>query len=337
MKSPFGRPDSAGSFLPQDYVAGKAERRATLTLLAIFTVVMVAIVSAFMVTSQQWTEVRRQQRLIDASYAEEQVKIAQLRELEEQRASLVDKAEITTALIDRVPRSVLLAEIVTRMPARVTLLEVNLESRRIRATIPTPTNNPAQGRAGGSVRSLRGGATTGRGGRGQPEAPARPRIEPPRFESTLTLVGVASANNDIADFLQELKRCPLLEEVDLQYIQATVIDTADRRKFEIHARLRPDADATLVAMAQPTRLNGMPTPAEMRDMVGGGAGTTVPAPPAGGGASPGTGTAPGTGPAPVQAQAPGSSGTPTSPAEPDKPGAVADVPESPASSGGGER
>ncbi|MCA9289206.1 MAG: PilN domain-containing protein, partial [Phycisphaerales bacterium] len=227
-----------------------------------------------------------------------------------------------------VPRSVLLAEIVTRMPARVTLLEVNLESRRIRATIPPPTNNPAQGRSGGSVRSLRGGATAGRGGRGQPEAPARPRIEPPRFESTLTLVGVASANNDIADFLQELKRCPLLEEVDLQYIQATVIDTTERRKFEIHARLRPDADATLVAMAQPTRLNGLPTPAEMRDMVGG-AGGVAPTPPTGGIPTPA--------PAPAQAQGPGAAESEGAPDQGNKPASVPDVPESPAAPGGGMR
>lgn len=253
MKSPFKRPDSGGSFLPHDYVAGKAERRATLTLLVIFTVVMVAIISAFMVTSQQWNEVRRQQRLIDTSYAEEQVKIQQLRELELQRAELVDKAEVTTALIDRVPRSVLLAEIVTRMPGRVTLLQFTLESKRIRASVPPPTAAPAQGRGAG-VRSIAAG---GRGAaRGQTATNDRPKVEPPRFESTLTLVGVATVNNDIADFLQALKACPLLEQADLQFIQATVIDDIERRKFEIRARIRPDADASLVARAQPAILRG---------------------------------------------------------------------------------
>lgn len=274
MKSPFSRPDTGGSFLPRDYVAGKAERRATLTLLVIFTVVMVAIVSAFMVTSQQWNEVRRQQRLIDASYAEEQVKIQQLRALEEQRAELVDKAEVTTALIDRVPRSVLLAEIVTRMPGRVTLLEVVLESKRIRAATPPPAPGAGQGRAGG-VRSISTTARTNpqnaaaRGPRGTttPAEPARPKVEPPRFESSLTLIGVATVNNDVADFLQALKACPLLEQVDLQFIQSTVMDGLERRKFEIRARIRPDADASLVATAQPGRLRGMPTPAEMAAML----------------------------------------------------------------------
>ena len=173
MRSPFTRPDTGGSFLPRDYVAGKAERRATRTLLVIFTVVMVAIVSAFMVTSQQWNDVRRQQRLIDASYAEEQVKIQQLRSLEEQRAALVDKAEVTTALIDRVPRSVLLAEIVTRMPGQVTLLDVVLESKRIRAS--SRRRRPARpGRTGaGCARSPRRRGQT-------PEPGPRPRGTTPR-------------------------------------------------------------------------------------------------------------------------------------------------------------
>ncbi|MCC6833271.1 MAG: PilN domain-containing protein [Thermoleophilia bacterium] len=286
MKSPFSRPETGGSFLPRDYVAGKTERRTTLTLLVIFTVVMVAIVSAFMVTSQQWNDVRRQQRLIDASYAEEQVKIQQLRELEEQRAELVDKAEVTTALIDRVPRSVLLAEIVTRMPGRVTLLELNLESKRIRAATPPPAAGGAQGRAGG-VRSISStartnpqNASTARGGRGAAAAaePARPKVEPPRFESTLTLIGVATVNNDIADFYAALKECPLLEQVDLQFIQATVIDDVDRRKFEIHARIRPDADATLVAGAMPGRVQGLPTAEEIAAMLeGDGAAESEPA------------------------------------------------------------
>lgn len=274
MRSPFTRPDTGGSFLPRDYVAGKAERRATLTLLVIFTVVMVAIVSAFMVTSQQWNDVRRQQRLIDASYAEEQVKIQQLRSLEEQRAALVDKAEVTTALIDRVPRSVLLAEIVTRMPGRVTLLDVVLESKRIRASVPPPPTGGAQGRTGAGVRSITPATRTNpqnqaRGGaRGTtPAAPERPRVEPPRYESTLRLVGVATANNDVADFLAALKLCPLLEQADIQYIQTTTMDNIERRKFEIHARLRPDADATLVARARPSRLIGLPTAAEMSAML----------------------------------------------------------------------
>lgn len=246
-----------------------------MTLLVVFTVVMVGIVSAFMVTSQQWNEVRRQQRVIDASYAEEQVKLTQLRQLEEQRAELVDKAEVTTALIDRVPRSVLMAELVTRMPSRVTLLELDLVSKRIRATTPPVPTGGAQGRASGGVRSISGstrtaapqrGATRGRPGAQPAAAEARPRVEPPRFESTLTLVGVATVNNDIADYLSALKDCPLLQNVELSFIQTTVIDSVERRKFEIQARLRADADATLVALAQPAHLVGLPTPGEIGSM-----------------------------------------------------------------------
>lgn len=335
MKSPFSRPDTGGSFLPRDYVAGKAERRATLTLLVIFTVVMVAIVSAFMVTSQQWNEVRRQQRMIDASYAEEQVKIQQLRELEQQRAELVDKAEVTTALIDRVPRSVLLAEIVTRMPGRVTLLEVRLESKRIHAATPPPAAGGAQGRAAG-VRSISTTARTNpqnapsRGRGGAAEAPARPKVEPPRFESSLTLIGVATVNNDVADFLAALKLCPLLEQADLHHIQVTIIDDIERRKFEIRARIRPDADATLVALAQPSRLQGVPTAAEMAAMLAAQEASLRAAPP-----SPESQPAPETTPVAGATDEPQASAS--DPESPDVGPSLTDVPESTAGAapGGG--
>src|SRR6185436_1057254 len=131
MWKPFVKADQQGSsFLPQDYVARKAEMRANLICLGLFGVVMFCVVAAFFVTNRQWLQVRRNQQAITTQYTQEAIKIEQLKQLEKQKNEMMEKAEITTALIEHVPRSILLAELITRMPDDITLLELTLVSKR---------------------------------------------------------------------------------------------------------------------------------------------------------------------------------------------------------------
>ena len=140
--------DDERSFLPEAFVAQRAENRASIITLVLFAVVMFAVVGAFMMTNERWASVRARQSSVGEAYAAEAVKIEQLKSLEDQRAQLVDKAEITTALLERVPRSVLMAELTTRLPGTVTLTLVELEGKRIKTAPPDPKKK------GGQVRSL---------------------------------------------------------------------------------------------------------------------------------------------------------------------------------------
>lgn len=226
-----------GSFLPTDYVASKQEHRSNFMALVLFSIVIFSVVSAFMFTNRQWTSVRQEQKKIDAAYESETRKIDQLKEIEQRREKLLDKAEITTALIDKVPRSVLLAELVTGMPRDVTLEELELTSKRIRPPKPDAADK--------KVKSL-----TSKKGSGKKDEPEKPRVLAPRFEFTLTITGVAGDNNAVADYLQALKECTLLEDVELRFIAATHLDEMTLRKFEIEARIRPEADATSLAKVE---------------------------------------------------------------------------------------
>lgn len=241
MWKPFVRPDQQGaSFLPQDYVARKAEMRANLICLALFGVVMFCVIAAFFVTNRQWLQVRRSQNTITTQYTQEAIKIEQLKKLEKQKSEMMEKAEITTALIERVPRSILMAELITRMPDDITLLELTLTSKRIKDA-PPPKDTKA---AAPQVKTL--SATTGKpaaAAKKPTEPPPPEKIAPPRFEYTLKMVGVARMNNNIADYIQSLKDCGLLDNTDLKYIKEITIEKLDLRKFEIEATIRKDADA----------------------------------------------------------------------------------------------
>ncbi len=228
-----------GSFLPAEYVKNKSQTRANFVALLLFTIVMAGVIGVFVVNHQRWREVSAQAKLISTQFSEEAEKIEQLKGLETQRADLLDRAEVVTALIDRVPRSVMMAEIVRGMPDGMTLTVVDLEGERVKP--PAPKVDPKANK--GKTKSLSAKST----GKDKEEALAPEKVLPPKFRHTLTIEGLADQNEKITDFLANLKASPLFVEVELPLIAATIVDQVEWRKFKITMRLREDADARQVA------------------------------------------------------------------------------------------
>ncbi|MDX2016829.1 MAG: PilN domain-containing protein [Planctomycetota bacterium] len=229
----------SGGFLPQDYVEKKAEVRASLLGGIMFLLVMGGVAGAYLVTTGRWSEIRSQQSVIDEAYEAEAKKIDQLKALEAQRTTMLEKAEIVTSLIEPVPRSVLLAELMLRMPSGVSLLDFELKGKRVDPPAPPP---PTTGTKSLSGSQPRGAVTPTSGGKDGKAEPPKPKVQAPRFDVKVKITGVAKAQGEIADYLAALNSCDLLEKVELLYIQDTIIKDVDLRKFEIEAMIRPGAD-----------------------------------------------------------------------------------------------
>jgi Tfp pilus assembly protein PilN len=230
MRTILKQNSSSASFLPADYLDRKRERRANLFCLSLFLIVIFGVVAAFFVTNRRWEEVREHQQTINVRYAQAAKDIEQLKQLEAQKSEMLGKAELTAALIEKAPRSVVIAEIINRLPDKAALLQLELKSDRPRtraAPAPTP-------QAGGQSLTNRAG---------QQQQPAAPRFEVPRVITGLSIVGVANTHNDVASFVNALQNCGLLERVDLRYSELTTIDKQELNRFLIQTRLRPDADA----------------------------------------------------------------------------------------------
>jgi len=242
MRNPFVQVKAGtGSFLPEDYITRKAELRASIISLTLFGVVMFCVVAAFFVTNREWLTVRAEQEAVNVMYTQEAQKIEQLKQMEAQRAQMLEKAEITTVLLEKVPRSVLLAELVTRMPEHAALLELRLESKRVEEKPPPKKVQPHE-RTPTKIKSLSDAGK--KPGKSAPApAPEPVKVRPPKFEYRLVAVGVAKENNDVADYLEKLRGCALLSGVELTYIEKTIINDQEFRKFELHAALRQDVDA----------------------------------------------------------------------------------------------
>jgi hypothetical protein len=240
------------SFLPEDYVSKRAAARANFVVLFLFVVVMFCVVGAFFVTNRRWESIRVEQQSINIQYTQEAKRIEQLKALEDQRGAMMEKAEITTALIERVPRSVLLAELITKMPEDLTLMEIVLKSKRIEPE----KEKPAKPGAAGQIKTLSPAGKAGAAKSGAKAVKAEDKkkaeedkaaVSAPKFEFTLTITGVGRDNKAITDYFSSLKTSPLFKKIDLPYIKETVISESEYRKFEIVAVLDPSADARAVA------------------------------------------------------------------------------------------
>lgn len=264
-----------GGFLPEDYVQRKAEGRANIIGLTLFCAVMGTVVAAFFVTNRNWKSVHEEREAIAVQYTAAEPEIELLIKLEEQKEQMLQKAEIVTALIEPVPRSILMAELVTRMPEEMTLLTVELKGRRVAEASTTKVSDSQQRRT--SVRGRKAGSLGGTKTGAAADQVEAASILPPRYEYTLTLTGVTADNSEIADYLDGLKLSPLLRRVELHYAESQKIKDLELRKFQISAEIDPRADAR--GIEPPTSPEALATdsepPAEATDEDGQGEETLV--------------------------------------------------------------
>lgn len=235
MKSPGG---PRNSFLPEDYVAGKMETRANILVLTLFAIVLGSVLGAFVVTNRSVSALNARKGRVNEAIRLAGQKIDQVKALENQRAQMMDKAEITSALIERVPRWAVVGEIALRAPKEMRLDTLQIKSTRVDPPkAPAPAITPQT-----TVKSLTAKVT------GKPAKEAdRPKPQAPRFKYALTIEGSAEHNNDVADFLGGLKQSPTLESVEMAFIREAKIGETVVRQFQITAKVRSDVDSEMLS------------------------------------------------------------------------------------------
>jgi Tfp pilus assembly protein PilN len=226
---------SNASFLPEDYLARKAERRTNIISLSLFGVVMVAVVGAFFVTNRSARVAMEQQAAINGQYQLAAVQIEELTQLEQQKTEMLNKAELAAALVERVPRSILLADLINRMPDRLSLLDFELKSEKVKPpakAAPSKTDSTGRLKAGSPERA-----------KTKAEASDEPtKIEPQRFKVTISMVGVAPTDLEVSKYMAELNAYSLLRDVSLEYSEQKDIEGRSMRQFKINMSLDPAGD-----------------------------------------------------------------------------------------------
>ncbi len=231
---------STTSFLPEDYLDQKAERRTNMISLSLFGIVMISVFAAFLVTNRQWSHVRKARASINVQYEDAATQIKRLNELELQRDQMLNKARLAAALVERVPRSILLAELINRMPPRMGLLKFVLSSDRIKVAAPKATRKrhgrlkrPIKGRTREQIAREQGGQVA--------------KVNVPRYRVSITLVGVAPTDVEVSRYIASLNAHPLLQNVILKYSQERQVEDSRMRQFEIQMKLNDKLDVRDVA------------------------------------------------------------------------------------------
>ncbi len=235
------------SFLPDEYIRRRADRRNAAVSLLLFCVVMAGVVGAFVVTNRQWISVRAEQAQVAADFKSESEKIKQLELLEDQRAEMIERAVVATSVLERVPRSILFAEIINRLPERTAITDITMTSRRINdrtagrpGAAPTPASMQAGRTSSGQAAKTAGGQRQGSAA-GKAAATREPE-RPPQIEFTLVIQGLAVSDAHVADFQTALRSVDLLSSVELIESRDSVVNEVTLKDFRIEARILPGAD-----------------------------------------------------------------------------------------------
>ena len=221
------------SFLPDDYLERKARRRTNAICAVLFCVVISAIGAAFTVTEKSMREIEQQYAAVQQQYADAAKRIEQVQQMQEKQRTMAHQAELTASLLEKVPRSFILAEITNGMPGGVSLLDFQLEARVI--------TNPAAA-APKTAFEVRKAEVSG--APGAAPVSAQPRM----YNVNMRTTGVALTDVQVAQFIAKLNRSTLLRDVNLLFTEEHTPVARDGsrdgqklRKFQIEMTLDPNA------------------------------------------------------------------------------------------------
>ena len=219
---------STMNLLPEDYIAGRLQRRANIICLGLFVAVMGGVVIAVLVSDRSLRATETYGREVAREYEEAARLIEQLEELEREKRRLRDKAMATASLMERVPRSTLLAMFTNALPRHASLLKVDLRTQQ------------AKGEA--AKRAKRGKTKFAK-------AKAGRTVKTSLTVVKIVVTGIAPTDVEVAKFISELSANPLAGAVDLVYSQETDIkskgagDDVIMREFQVNVELAPEVDA----------------------------------------------------------------------------------------------
>jgi Tfp pilus assembly protein PilN len=223
------------SFLPDDYLERKAQRRSNALCAGLFLVVMLAMGSAFALTERSLRGIEGDYARVDKEFNEAAARIKQVQEMQDKQRRMAYQADLTASLLEKVPRSYLVAEITNAMPPGVSLLDMALDSK---------VKSVAQGEQQTAAFQKKKPAKPGEA---KPEAP---KAQPKALDTTLKVSGVADSDVQVAQFINRLSRSHVLRDVNLvisdEYKptdkeEKTSKDEAPLRRFVIEMSLEPNA------------------------------------------------------------------------------------------------
>jgi len=222
------------SFLPEDYLQRRAARRTNVLCIVLFVVIMGGVVGGYFFTDWQRREVQKHQQRVNQRFEEAARRLEQLEQLQQQKQQMMHKARVTSALVERIPRSLLLAELINHMPTQLSLLELEMDTEVVRKG-NQPRTSLARRR-----KQMK-----------NKENAEKKHVEVPETSMSLALTGVAPTDVEVARFMTALSQHPMFVDLNLRVSEETTIEQNKMRKFQIEMKVNQGVD---MAKVEPTRV-----------------------------------------------------------------------------------
>ena len=206
------------NFLPTDYMERRSRRWANLKCLAIagLGLLLVGGASGYVLLSMH--EVAKTRLAVEQQFVEAGRQIDQLKKLEEDKANLLRKVELSTDLLERVPKSLLLAHLVNYLPANTSLMGLTA----VMEDVAPATDKKAAAAA---------------------KTPRKDGDEVRGRVCTFRIEGLALTDGDVAEYISRLCNDPLFSDVDLQFTEEFPYkEGVQMRRFQLGFHLRPEAE-----------------------------------------------------------------------------------------------
>jgi len=217
---------STVNLLPEDYLRRRSQDRANTICLIVFALVMGGVLIAGFISERRLYRAGMVLQRVNDEYAKASKLIEQMQQLEARKHRMYEKAELTGALLERVPRSTLLAIVTNARPQNVSITEFKLTTKQhtiVRKAPSKDTKKSAKFKAAMKNRT-------------KPDTTTELR-------STVELTGYAGTDVEVARFIRNLSGSPLTSAVDLEYTKEATFEDVNVREFKVIADLRPDVDA----------------------------------------------------------------------------------------------
>ncbi len=215
------------SFMPDDYLEDKVARRTNIICITLFIIVMAAVVAGFYITDQQRTEVSRELNEVNSQFKDKAEQLDQIEKLQNQKEQMIRKARVTAVLVERIPRSMIMAELINHMPATLSLLEFELDTKKVRNA---PRPRTALEREKLNVQNRQD----------QEQYPEIVDVQP--TEVSIIMVGVAPTDVEVSEFMAALSAHPLFYDVNLQFSEQVSMEDQEMRKFRVELMVDQEAD-----------------------------------------------------------------------------------------------
>ncbi|MHC4552231.1 MAG: PilN domain-containing protein [Planctomycetota bacterium] len=214
------------NFVPNDYVEQRQSSRANFLYLMLLAAMLGAIGITFGFIKMRQRSVDAELTDLNARMVEANQQIAQLEQLKAKSKTMMKTMVMTAELLEPVPRSVLLASLTNNLPAGVSLVELDVETKETKVASPKPK---APAKAKGSQYNAKAAAAK------TAAEPQRPEI---KSETNLEMKGIAPSDIQVASFIARLSSSILLDQVELVDSREHEIDGIKFREFRLKAQLK---------------------------------------------------------------------------------------------------